>query len=323
MKYFFTLSISLIVFEFSFSQGLIFDSTSFNQQQEFPVDRAALPLKATLEMYLPALYPQTGGTCVAMSTALARTIMYAKSLGNTNVSFITRNQMSPYFLYYYARNNNDYSCEIGLNPLDAFNVAKTIGFEKLFKIEYPNYWPFSKSFLCPKEYNFLPPETDLHLANAKAFRISDVFVTKTAAGIKSALAKGMPVVLAMQIPKSFELFKGSNWKAHSYESRIKASGHALVAIGYDDYVNGGSIRIANSWGTEWGDNGKVWISYSELERWLDGAFIMIAATTTYRSENEDFVNNYKLPKEQTFKVSDFDGKFNFNNKEYLKIFSKK
>jgi hypothetical protein len=321
MKRFFLLAISLILFEFSYSQGLIFDSTSFNQQKEFPVERAVLPYKASLEMYLPALYPQTGGTCVAMATALARTIMYAKSLGTTDVNFITRNQMSPYFLYYYARDENDYSCEKGLNPIAAFNVAQKIGFEKLFKIEFPNYWPFKKSFLCPREYNFLPPETKSHLDNAKVFRISDFFVTKTASGIKSALAKGTPVVLAMLIPKSFELFKGSFWKAQSYESRINASGHAMVAIGYDDYLNGGSIRIANSWGTEWGDKGKVWINYKELERWLDGAFIMIAASATYGLGNEEFVNNYKLPKEKTFKVSEFNGKFNFNNKEYLKIFS--
>jgi hypothetical protein len=321
MKRFLTLVISLILFQFSYSQGLIFDSTSFNQQEEFPVERASLPYKASLEMYLPALYPQTGGTCVAMSTALARTIMYAKSLGTTDVRFITRNQMSPYFLYYYARDNNDYSCEKGLNPVAAFNVAQKIGFEKLFKIEFPNYWPFTNSFLCPREYDFLPPETEQHITNARTFRISNFFVTKTTSGIKSALARGIPVVLAMQIPRSFELFKGTFWKSQSYENRMRASGHAMVAIGYNDNINGGSIRIANSWGTEWGDNGKVWINYKELERWLDGAFIMIAATKNYGSVNEEFINNYKLPKDKTFKIPEFNGKFNFNNKEYLEIFS--
>jgi len=306
-----------------FSQGLIFDSTSFNEQQEFPIERAALPSKFSLEMYLPALYPQTGGTCVAMSVALARTIMYAQAIRITDLATITRNQMSPYFLYYYGRNKNDFECSEGLNPIAALTVAKEIGFEKMSRIEYPNYWPYTKSFLCPKTYDFLPPETDLHFNNAKNYKISEFYVTKSAAGIKSALSKGFPVILAMQIPNSFEKCTGSYWQSQKDEKRYTASGHAMVAIGYDDNLFGGSVRIANSWGTEWGDRGKVWVKYSELEYWLDGAFMMVASSNTYKAESTILIDKYKLPKQQTFKASDFKGKFNFNNEEYIKIFSEK
>lgn len=304
-----------------FSQGLIFDSTSFNEQQEFPIERAALPSKFSLEMYLPALYPQTGGTCVAMSVALARTIMYAQAIRITDLATITRNQMSPYFLYYYGRNKNDFECSEGLNPIAALTVAKEIGFEKMSRIEYPNYWPYTKSFLCPKTYDFLPPETDLHFNNAKNYKISEFYVTKSAAGIKSALSKGFPVILAMQIPNSFEKCTGPYWQSQKDENKYTASGHAMVAIGYDDNLFGGSVRIANSWGTEWGDRGKVWVKYSELEYWLDGAFMMVASNNSYKSENTDLIDKYKLPKQQTFKASEFKGKFNFNNEEYIKIFS--
>lgn len=306
-----------------FSQGLIFDSTSFNEQQEFPIERAALPSKFSLEMYLPALYPQTGGTCVAMSVALARTIMYAQAIRITDLATITRNQMSPYFLYYYGRNKNDFECSEGLNPIAALTVAKEIGFEKMSRIEYPNYWPYTKSFLCPKTYDFLPPETDLHFNNAKNYKISEFYVTKSAAGIKSALSKGFPVILAMQIPNSFEKCTGPYWQSQKDENKYTASGHAMVAIGYDDNLFGGSVRIANSWGTEWGDKGKIWVKYSELEYWLDGAFMMVASSNTYKAESTILIDKYKLPKQKTFKASDFKGKFNFNNEEYIKIFSEK
>jgi hypothetical protein len=306
-----------------YAQGLKFDSASFIQQQEFPVERAALPSRISLEMYLPALYPQTGGTCVAMSIALARTIMYAHSMGITDLGTITRNQMSPFFVYYYGREKYDFNCSEGLNPIAALTVAKNIGFEKMSKIEYPNYWPYTNKFLCPNTFDFLPPETDLHLRNAKTNRISEFYVTKSIAGIKSALSKGFPVILAMQIPKSFEECKSSSWRSLSYEQKSMASGHAMVAIGYDDNLNGGSLRIANSWGTEWGDKGKIWINYSEVEYWLDGAFMMIVPSTTYKSESQESIIKYKLPKKQTFKASDFNGKFNFNNEEYIKIFSEK
>jgi hypothetical protein len=321
MKKIFGISILLLIFNCVYSQGLIFDSSSFSKQQEFPVDRSALPFRTSLEMYLPILYPQTGGTCVAMSISLARTIMYVKSAGITDVAEITRNQFSPYFIYYYARDKNDISCEKGLNPVDAFTVAQKIGFEKMIRIEYPNYYPFSKSFLCPNTFSYLPPETEQHIINANKFKISEIYVTKNVNGIKSALAKGMPVVLAMQIPKSFEILKGVTWKSFSYENRTNASGHAMVAIGYDDDINGGSIRVANSWGSTWGDKGKVWIQYNELERWLDGAFIMVPSKTTYSSDGNTSLGGQNLLKEQNFKVSDYSGRFKYNNKDYIKAFS--
>jgi len=41
-------------------------------------------------------------------------------------------------------------------------------------------------------------------------------------------------------------------------------GHAMTIVGYDDYVMGGSVLVANSWGTKWGNNGFLWISYEDL-----------------------------------------------------------
>lgn len=303
-------------------QGLIFDSISFKEQQEYPIDRAALPTQSSLEIYLPAFYMQSGGTCVAMSLALARTIMFARANKITDKATITKNQMSPYFLYYYGRNKNDFECSEGMNPIVALKVAKEIGFEKMIKIEYPNHYPYTANYLCPNNYDFLPPETELHLKNARSFRISDFFVMKSLTQIKSALSKGFPVILAMQIPESFDKCNSTNWQSKSDESRNSTTyGHAMVAVGYDDNLNGGSIRIANSWGPKWADNGKVWIKYSEFEYWLDGAFVMVAPTSTYRSEPNEQISKYKLPKKQTFKASAFNGKFDFNNEEYIRIFS--
>lgn len=41
-------------------------------------------------------------------------------------------------------------------------------------------------------------------------------------------------------------------------------GHAMTIVGYDDYVMGGSVLVANSWGEDWGNNGFLWISYEDL-----------------------------------------------------------
>ena len=41
-------------------------------------------------------------------------------------------------------------------------------------------------------------------------------------------------------------------------------GHAMVVIAYDDDKFGGSFQILNSWGSDWGDDGKVWVPYRDL-----------------------------------------------------------
>ena len=53
--------------------------------------------------------------------------------------------------------------------------------------------------------------------------------------------------------------------------RVKG-GHAVVAVGYDDNRkignDKGGIKIRNSWGTGWGENGYGWLPYSYIEAGL-------------------------------------------------------
>ena len=38
----------------------------------------------------------------------------------------------------------------------------------------------------------------------------------------------------------------------------------MVLIGYDDEKYGGSFQIVNSWGEDWGVNGKIWVKYKDF-----------------------------------------------------------
>ena len=38
----------------------------------------------------------------------------------------------------------------------------------------------------------------------------------------------------------------------------------MTIIGYDDYKFGGSFEIMNSWGTDFGENGFLWIPYDKF-----------------------------------------------------------
>ncbi len=60
------------------------------------------------------------------------------------------------------------------------------------------------------------------------------------------------------------------------------SGHAVVAVGYDDGKkigkDKGALLIRKSWGTEWGEKGYGWLPYSYLKSGLaDDFWTMVKA----------------------------------------------
>jgi hypothetical protein len=51
----------------------------------------------------------------------------------------------------------------------------------------------------------------------------------------------------------------------NFSSDYAVAGHAMCIIGYDDNIGGGSFKLVNSWGKEWGKNGFCWLRYNDLE----------------------------------------------------------
>ena len=48
----------------------------------------------------------------------------------------------------------------------------------------------------------------------------------------------------------------------------------MCIVGYDDYKYGGAFEVMNSYSTEFGDNGFVWVSYSDFLKTANQAWIM-------------------------------------------------
>jgi hypothetical protein len=49
----------------------------------------------------------------------------------------------------------------------------------------------------------------------------------------------------------------------------------MCVIGYDDEKYGGSFEIVNSWGTNWGNDGFIWVRYADFATYSKYAFEMI------------------------------------------------
>ncbi len=81
--------------------------------------------------------------------------------------------------------------------------------------------------------------------------------------LKAWIYAGFPLWFAVEVEDNFQkLAEGEVWKSSAGE----ASGHAMVIVGWDDTKK--AFKVANSWGTEWADNGYGWIDYEFLKTLL-------------------------------------------------------
>jgi hypothetical protein len=300
MRKYITVLLFIISFQLSFSQGVIFDSAQFASRKSIKITRGYLPAAYSLKQYTPIIYPQVGSTCVAHSFAAARTILAAKSLGWTDKKKITSLYFSPYYIYFRNKNEADVGCSIGLE-LEA--TAKDVlqnGFAPIADVEYPYYYPFTKSVLCvDKNGTSYPPTMAEDAAEAAKYKIDEIYTITTVQQLKTALSSGMPVVIVLYPPSSFNYAKGSDlWTPYTTERvNINVLAHAVVAIGYNDNKYGGSIEIMNSWGDTWGNQGFINIKYSDYLKWFVGGYAFYVKdnkmqTNPYEKTNSPKTNPY-------------------------------
>ena len=111
----------------------------------------------------------------------------------------------------------------------------------------------------------------------KLFELLDPPLSKVKA-VKRSLAYQQPVVVCMQITDSFyNLFREQNgikYKIWSPVQELSLGYHAMVVVGFDEGYprpNGG-FKLMNSWGTDWGDEGFIWIKYEDFAQNCCGAY---------------------------------------------------
>jgi hypothetical protein len=95
-----------------------------------------------------------------------------------------------------------------------------------------------------------------------AYRIDDTGSARILA-MKTALANGFPVALAVQVDMAFENWDGKNpLGAPNLEQLL--GGHYIYATGYDTLSNGSTVfNGPNSWTDQWGDGG-FWVGNEQL-----------------------------------------------------------
>lgn len=113
--------------------------------------------------------------------------------------------------------------------------------------------------------------------------------------IRSALSDGYPVAVSFKVFGSFDAPRGFAITPSAEEMKTEGGYHAMVVVGYNDEHK--LLKVRNSWGKQWGDNGYCYIPYSWITTLKLAADACIVTKT-----NQDGDANKKMD----YKSVDFD-----------------
>jgi C1A family cysteine protease len=225
--------------------------------------RGDLPASHDLSDYFPPIGSQGNqGSCAAWSSGY-----YYKSFQENierNWGYSTYEHiMSPAFLYNYEhQGESEVACNnSGMTLQDAADILKDVGIVSWSTMPYDDT-------VCS-----VGPNNSV-ITQAYKYRIDD-YQRVEFNNFKTFIASNMPIFFGAEIFENF----GSCWKYSDCMTEYKNNGnvyktvrgaseggHGMVLVGYDDKKQ--AFKLINSWGTYWGEDGFLWVSYTALSTML-------------------------------------------------------
>ncbi len=268
-----------------YGQGLLLNDEAYNQLPRLPNygskagdDLLQNTPKVDLRPFCPRPQHQGAiGSCTGWSTGYgAMTIMQAMQRGwGGQTDTITKYAMSALYLYNQVKIG---SCEGGAYISKAVAMAKAEG-----SVRSSDFDQFKND--CSN----LPTEQDSLAAIPN--RIKD-FMTlfgskETGASkiekVRLSLAQKKPVVVGVLLRKNFQDCRSEPgyWTPDLGDTTFMGA-HAMVVVGYDDGRQ--AFEILNSWGSQWGNGGFVWVKYTDFAKFCTYAIQLIPGAPL--AENE-------------------------------------
>lgn len=215
---------------------------------------------------IPAhLFPAVGNqgqqpSCTAWATGYALMSFFQGNVNGWNPND-QEHIFSPSYLYQNIKKGT--TCTNGTYISDALNFLKENGDVPLSDFAYD-----ANSCKMP------PASLKTTASQYKIkdwFRVDDVYNLND---LKNYLSQGMPIVIAAYTDKEFSQFynKKENEVFHWKSGNYKGGGHAMLVVGYDNSLR--AFKVMNSWGTEWGSKGYVWIDYDSFRTMVSEAYVV-------------------------------------------------
>ncbi|MEI7557126.1 C1 family peptidase [Candidatus Chlorohelix sp.] len=234
--------------------------------------RSNLPASVDYTYLMPPIGNQgSQGSCTAWATGYYYKTFQEEKKFNWAVN-TPLHQYSPAFIY----NQINFGADAGSYISDAFQLMIDKGADTL------SSFPYNQS-------NYLLQPTAGQLANAANYKAASRQVlywqTYDTYGnpygidvnlIREHLANGDLVVISIPVYSEFDNATNDyNYQVtHSLSSSAASRGnHAITLIGYDD--SRGAFRMANSWGTYWGNGGYTWLSYNFVRYFSQWGEVMV------------------------------------------------
>lgn len=250
----------------TFQLGLKFSDFEYNKvpKRYFSVRGVkTLPSAYSLKAFCPKPLNQLDlKTSAGWATGYAAlTMIHANRNGWTGAD-ITKNASAPIYPYFKAKNSDEPGSQ------EEVTVAKTL--EALKKYGTPKFKELPSRSVDKVSTRIEQLAAQNRISEyARLYDISASRQTKIKA-IKTTLNDNLPVVVSMHISKSF-FYAKEFWQPREVFSK-DLPGHALTIVGYDNNKFGGSFEVMNSWGSEWGNDGFMWIRYDDFIEFSEYAY---------------------------------------------------
>ena len=236
------------------------------QRAAAAIGAATVRGSADLSPRLPPIGNQEWGSCAAWAVGYYyKTVQEAQEHGWSVAT--ADHQFNPYFIYNQANHGEDG----GLTFPWAFDVLCQKGCATRADMPFngQDYWTWP----TPDEMEKALP----YRADAYAY----VFLGEGTGGaalpaMKALLDSGRIFVMAIPVYDDFMDESGLPAPGYlyggpSYDAEY-LGGHAVTIVGYDD--SRGALKMANSWGTGWGNGGYCWLSYDFVSQYAWEAWTM-------------------------------------------------
>lgn len=224
----------------------------------FGVSNQNLPSSASLISKFPPIGNQGRyGTCVSWAVAYNTKTAVSGMKSNLNSSQLANpaNQASPKDLFTAIPDDKKGTNCSGTNFESALTVMQERGVASLQTVPYNNLSGCSSS----NTQSSWTQEANQNKINY--WRKIDPSVNT----IKQNIANNIPVIFGARLGDNFMSWSSDDViSSHtSFDNVGIHSYHAMVVGGYDDAKGpNGAFKVINSWGTNWGDSGYIWVDYN-------------------------------------------------------------